>query len=450
MLTSTPVRDLAHEDFEFVRRFVKDQSGITVDDGKEYLVSSRLAPLVTAHGAADVAELVARVRTRPHSPLGGDVIDALTTNETSFYRDLHPFESLRDTIIPAMIQQRQSSRRLTLWCGASSSGQEPYSIAMLLADHFPELSGWQVSIIATDISPSMLAKAEAGEYSQLEVNRGLPAPMLVRHFTRAGARWRISDRIRSMVRFQRMNLLDRWHTLPQCDLVFLRNVLIYFDNPTKAAILGQIRGKLAPDGYLMLGGGRDHRGAVHQLRTNHRRPLGLVPARLTPRRPITMMQLTDQDVHGLLQEVWQSLLDLEVDMTPASSHDNASLSAVIHIQGDWEGTVTIQASTTLATRIAAQMFMMEPDELDPAEVDDALGEVANMLGGSVKATVEGSCTLSLPTVISGAQYTLTIPGSHVVNEVWLATEGEPLLVRILDRANVALDAIGASAERAHR
>ena len=254
MLTSTPVRDLAHEDFEFVRRFVKDQSGITVDDGKEYLVSSRLAPLVTAHGAADVAELVARVRTRPHSPLGGDVIDALTTNETSFYRDLHPFESLRDTIIPAMIQQRQSSRRLTLWCGASSSGQEPYSIAMLLADHFPELSGWQVSIIATDISPSMLAKAEAGEYSQLEVNRGLPAPMLVRHFTRAGARWRISDRIRSMVRFQRMNLLDRWHTLPQCDLVFLRNVLIYFDNPTKAAILGQIRGKLAPDGYLMLGG----------------------------------------------------------------------------------------------------------------------------------------------------------------------------------------------------
>ncbi len=157
------------------------------------------------------------------------------------------------------------------------------------------------------------------------------------------------------------------------------------------------------------------------------------------------MELTDQDVHGLLQEVWQSLLDLEVDLVGGGSHDDASLSAVIHIQGDWEGTVTIQASRALATRIAAQMFMMEPAELEPAEIDDALGEVANMLGGSVKATVEGTLQLSLPTVISGSQYVLSIPGSHVLNEVWLATEGEPLLVRILDRANRPLAGAGLSA-----
>ncbi len=254
MLTSTPVRDLSKDDFDYVRRFIKTQSGITVDEGKEYLVTSRLTPLVTEHGAGDLPALVARLRSNPHSPLGGDVIDALTTNETSFYRDLHPFESLRDTVIPELIERRRATRRLTLWCGAASSGQEPYSIAMLLADHFPELASWTLSIIATDISPSMLAKAEAGEYSQLEVNRGLPAPMLVRHFTRRGARWKVSDKIRGMVRYQRLNLLDRWHTLPQADLIFLRNVLIYFDTPTKAAILTQVRSKMAPDGYLMLGG----------------------------------------------------------------------------------------------------------------------------------------------------------------------------------------------------
>ncbi len=246
--------DLSDADFAFVRDFIKREAAIVLDDGKEYLVTSRLAPLVRRDGFGTITELVAALRSRPASALGGDVIDALTTNETSFFRDLHPFESLRTDVLPEIVAARQRDKRLRIWCGASSSGQEPYCIAMVIREHFPALADWDIEIRATDISPSMLAKAERGEYSQLEVNRGLPAPMLMKYFKRAGARWAIDPEIRRMVRFSKLNLGTEWPGHGTHDLVFLRNVLIYFDVATKSSILQRVRRHLADDGLLILGG----------------------------------------------------------------------------------------------------------------------------------------------------------------------------------------------------
>jgi chemotaxis protein methyltransferase CheR len=244
---------LAAPDFDYIAQLVHRRSAIVLEPGKEYLAETRLEGLARDHGLGSVGELVARMRTGTLD-LGDAVVDAMTTNETSFFRDAHPFNALRDTVLPELIEARRVARSLTVWCAASSSGQEPYSLAMIIREHFPQLADWQVRIIATDISPSMLDRTRQGRYSQLEVNRGLPAPMLVKHFTRDGMHWVINEDLRRMVSTQHLNLNERWPVLPPFDLVLMRNVLIYFDVPTKQQILGKVRQTLRPDGLLLLGG----------------------------------------------------------------------------------------------------------------------------------------------------------------------------------------------------
>jgi chemotaxis protein methyltransferase CheR len=239
-------------DFNFLRELVRTKSAIVLEDGKEYLVQSRLAPLLRSEGIGTISEMIAALRSRK-AGLEGKVIDAMTTNETSFFRDIHPFDALRTTIIPELMEKRRSTRQLNFWCAASSSGQEPYSLCMMLKENFPELAGWQVKFLATDISPSMLEKSKSGKYSQLEVNRGLPAQYLVKYFERSGADWQIKSDIRSMVDYRLANLAEPMPTLAPLDIVFIRNVLIYFDKDTKKRILQGIKRNLKPDGVLMLG-----------------------------------------------------------------------------------------------------------------------------------------------------------------------------------------------------
>jgi chemotaxis protein methyltransferase CheR len=240
-------------DFDFVRRLVYQRSAIVLEPGKEYLVESRLAPIVRQTGLTSISELVTKLRAPGSTALERDVIEAMTTNETSFFRDLWPFEVLKSDVLPDLIAKRQTSRTLTIWCAASSTGQEPYSIAMLIREHFPQLAGWTVKIIATDLSVDVLDRAKAGRYSQLEVGRGMPAALLVKYFERAGLDWQLKSDIRRGVEFRQMNLADPWPALPPADLVMVRNVLIYFDTETKKAILGRVRGVLKGDGYLFLG-----------------------------------------------------------------------------------------------------------------------------------------------------------------------------------------------------
>lgn len=242
-------------DFDFIRDLVRREAAIVLEPGKEYLAQNRLHPVARQAGLETVGALVHKLR-RGSDELQGKVIDALTTNETSFFRDAHPWETMRASLLPELIERRAGTRTLTVWCAASSSGQEPYTLALLLREHFADvLEGWKVRILATDISPSMIERGRTGRFSQLEVNRGLPAPLLVEHFTRCGMQWQLNDDVRSMVEFRLMNLDDvtEYARLPEFDLILIRNVLIYFDLPTKREILTRCQGRLRSDGYLFLG-----------------------------------------------------------------------------------------------------------------------------------------------------------------------------------------------------
>jgi chemotaxis protein methyltransferase CheR len=244
---------IAKADFDFVCDLVRVRSGIVLETGKEYLVEARLAALIRQQNIESIAALVARLRSNPLDPLHRLTVEAMTTNETSFFRDQTPFEALKKQILPALLATRAASKTLTIWCAASSTGQEPYSIAMTLCENIPRLEEWKLIFIATDISLEMIARSRAGAYNQIEVNRGLPAAMLVRYFEKRGLVWQIKDRLRNMIEFREMNLVHPWLNLPPMDIIFMRNVLIYFDTPTKSGILAQARQLLRPDGYLFLG-----------------------------------------------------------------------------------------------------------------------------------------------------------------------------------------------------
>ena len=241
-------------EFDYVCALARRNAAIVIDRGKEYFIETRLAPLIESHGFKTLGELIAQMQKSPSfCALHGRVIDALTTNETFFFRDFQPFEALRKTIVPQLIEQRAAQRRISIWSAACSTGQEPYTLAMLLRENFPELAQWNVSILATDLSPTVLAQARTGSYNQFEVNRGLPAPLLLKYFSKQGERWVVNETLRQGIEFRQMNLIEPWPIFPPFDLVLIRNVMIYFDVPTKQAILKKIRGCLQPRGSLFLG-----------------------------------------------------------------------------------------------------------------------------------------------------------------------------------------------------
>ncbi len=244
---------LTQSDFDYVRALIRAESAIVLEPGKEYLVDSRLTMLARTSVYDGVEQLVKALREGRDLKLKSQVIDAMTTNETSFLRDVAPFESLVKSIIPDLLERRAATKTLNIWSAACSSGQEPYSIAMLIRHHFPELASWRVNILATDISGEIVAKAKAGRFAQIEANRGLPADLLAKYFTRAGMGWDIKEEIRSMVEFRQMNLTRPFPSLPTMDVIFVRNVLIYFDVATKSQVISELAAKLADDGYLYLG-----------------------------------------------------------------------------------------------------------------------------------------------------------------------------------------------------
>ena len=253
-MTQTRNALMTPQDFDSVRKLLKERSAIVLEPGKEYLVESRLAPLVQQLNLGSLEELIARLRTRPDNGLHRQIVEAMVTTESSFFRDHHPFEALRRSVLPDLINRRRTERALHIWCAASSTGQEPYSVALLLREHFPELLGWRISLLATDISHEVLAKASEGRYNQIEINRGLPASLLVKYFEQQGTHWQLKPNIRSMVEFQEINLAGCWPVLAPMDLVLLRNVMIYFDVDAKKTILGKVAARLRQDGYLLLGG----------------------------------------------------------------------------------------------------------------------------------------------------------------------------------------------------
>jgi chemotaxis protein methyltransferase CheR len=241
------------QDFDYLRQLLRTRSGLVLSAEKQYLAESRLLPVARKHGLASLAELVDKLKTAAATPLGTDVVEAMTTNESFFFRDKVPFDHFRDTIMPALLTARAREKRIRIWCTACATGQEPYSLAMSLKSVGAALAGWRIEIIATDLSNEVLVKAKAGIYSQFEVQRGLPIQLLVKFFSQVGDAWQIAPEIRGMVHFRPLNLLKDFSALGTFDLVFCRNVLIYFDQPTKIDVLNRLARQMTSESFLVLG-----------------------------------------------------------------------------------------------------------------------------------------------------------------------------------------------------
>jgi chemotaxis protein methyltransferase CheR len=244
---------MSPEDLDYLRRLLKERSGLVLAPEKRYLAESRLLPLARRQGMNTLSELVAALKANAGSALAGQVVDAMTTNETFFFRDKIPFEYVRDIVLPALIAARASEKRIRIWCAAASTGQEPYSIAMILKENEAALAGYRVEILATDLVGEVLERAKTGIYSQFEVQRGLPIQMLVKYFTQVGENWQISPELRAMVQYRTLNLLNDFSPLGRFDLVFCRNVLIYFDQPSKIQVLERLSRQMADGSFLILG-----------------------------------------------------------------------------------------------------------------------------------------------------------------------------------------------------
>jgi chemotaxis protein methyltransferase CheR len=240
-------------DYDYLRKFLKERSGLDLSPDKQYLVESRLLPVARRACLAGLGDLVQKLKGPQAEALVVDVVEAMTTNESFFYRDKIPFDHFRDGILPSLIKARASQRRIRIWCAAASTGQEPYSLAMIVKEMGAQLAGWRIEIIGTDLSLEVLEKAKAGVYSQFEVQRGLPIQMLVKYFVQNGETWQIAPEIKAMVQYKPLNLLADFSSLGNFDVIFCRNVLIYFDQPTKIDVLERCARMLEPDGFLVLG-----------------------------------------------------------------------------------------------------------------------------------------------------------------------------------------------------
>jgi chemotaxis protein methyltransferase CheR len=239
-------------DYEYLRKVLKDLSGLDLSADKQYLIESRLLPLARKSGMADIGELVQKMKGGS-SALVNQVVEAMTTNETFFFRDKVPFDHLRDTIMPEVLRARAARKSIRIWCAAGSTGQEPYSIAMCLKEMSAVLAGWRIEILATDLSQEVLEKSKSGIYSQFEVQRGLPIQLLVKYFKQIGELWQINPELRAMVQHRQLNLLHDFSQLGVFDIIFCRNVLIYFDQDTKVRIFSRLAKAIEPDGFLVLG-----------------------------------------------------------------------------------------------------------------------------------------------------------------------------------------------------
>lgn len=241
------------EDFELLSTILKERSGLVLSEDKIYLLESRLTPIARKKGMETLDDLINEIRLRRKEDLLREITDAMTTNESFFFRDNTPFDLFKEHVLPGLLKSRASNKRIRIWCAAASTGQEPYSLAIILKEMEAQLRGWNIEIIGTDLTQQVLDKAKAGIYSQFEVQRGLPIKLLMKYFTQAGEMWQISENIRNMVTYRPFNLLDSFASMGKFDVIFCRNVLIYFHQETKSDILNRLRGQMPEDGTLFLG-----------------------------------------------------------------------------------------------------------------------------------------------------------------------------------------------------
>ncbi len=253
------------DDFAFFTKYIYDQTGLVLGPDKMYLIESRLSPLARKYNVPSIDALVGQLRTAKTADLQRDITDAMMTNESFFFRDGKPFDQFRQIVLPGLLQSRAAKKSIRIWCAAASTGQEPYTLAMILKEEAAKLAGWRVDIVGTDISHDALERAKAGIYTQFEVQRGLPIQLLVKYFKQQGDKWQIAPEIRSAVQYRSFNLLSDFGSLGGFDVIFCRNVLIYFDQKTKGTILDRMAKLLPADGLLYLGGAETVLGVTERF-----------------------------------------------------------------------------------------------------------------------------------------------------------------------------------------
>jgi chemotaxis protein methyltransferase CheR len=241
------------QDYAYLSKLLNERSGLQLAGDKQYLIESRLLPVARQNNCGSIGDLVAKLKAFAEEPLRQRVTEAMTINESFFFRDKTPFDRFQDTVLPSMQKMRATTKRIRIWCAAASTGQEPYSLAMMLKQAKDEFAGWKIEIVATDISSEVLEKAKTGLYTQFEVQRGLPIQLLLKYFKQDGDQWRIAEELRDMVQYKKHNLLDDFASLGMFDVIFCRNVMIYFDSKTKQDVLTRISRALVKDGHLLLG-----------------------------------------------------------------------------------------------------------------------------------------------------------------------------------------------------
>jgi len=241
------------QDYAYLSKLLNERSGLQLAGDKQYLIESRLLPVARQNNCSSIGELVTKLKAFAEEPLRQRVTEAMTINESFFFRDKTPFDRFQDTVLPHLLAARAISKRIRIWCAASSTGQEPYSLAMMFRQAKEQFAGWHIEILATDISTDVLEKAKSGLYTQFEVQRGLPIQLLLKYFKQDGDQWRLSQELRDMVQFRKHNLLDDFSSLGMFDAIFCRNVMIYFDTKTKQDVLSRISRALVKDGHLLLG-----------------------------------------------------------------------------------------------------------------------------------------------------------------------------------------------------
>jgi chemotaxis protein methyltransferase CheR len=256
---------MKQDNFAWLSRYLLDNTGLVLGPDKMYLVESRLSPVARKHNAADLDALAEALRAGKSADLQRDFVDAMMTNESFFFRDVKPFEQFRQVVLPRLMAARANQKSFRIWSAACSTGQEPYTLAMILKEEQAKLAGWRVEIVGTDLSREALDRARQGAYSQFEVQRGLPIQLLIKYFTQSGDRWQISPELRNAITFRELNLLSDFTTLGTFDVVFCRNVLIYFDQTTKARILDKVSRMMPPDGVLYLGGAETVLGVTEKF-----------------------------------------------------------------------------------------------------------------------------------------------------------------------------------------
>jgi len=434
-------------DYEYVRTLVCQRSAIQLGAEKAYRVEQSLLPLAKAEGFESIGALVSNLRNAVPNGLHRRVVEAMTVNETTFFRDVYPFDTLQREVVPRWMAERsEGKRKLDIWCAACSTGQEPYSVAMLLREQFPALSGSDVKILATDLSSAVLEKAKQGVYGQMEVNRGLPARRLVKHFQRQGMNWRLND------------------DLPQC-----RRVPLAQPDRAVAAVV-RVRRRLPSERAHLLrhrnpprnpGAGlplpASRRSALPRRVRNHdlahavlragivRRPLVLPP----PNNPIrflgdsrrlshsfvrrSAMEFGESEVTQLMEMIWTSVLDWDVraDESAAESFEpDDFVTGTVGISGAWTGSVLLRCHRDVRTEAAVRMFGMPADQLSSDLVSDALGELTNMLAGNLKGLMPGPCRLGLPSVGIGDDFPTPSPDYRTTLQTAYRCDSKPLVVEI--------------------